>query len=184
MKPFSSPRNTPHRWPFQWLLALLWLACVGSAWAQSGVRHADVERELKQRRFEQVLVLTQQALRERPRDPQMRFWHAVALDQLDRKTEALEGYRALTQDHPELPEPHNNLGVLLLLSGQVDEAQAAFEMALRMDTGYAQAMENLGDVLRLQARRWYEKSLDIEPQRPGLPAKIQALPALPPRTTP
>ena len=92
---------------------------------------------------------------------------------------AFHHYQALTQDHPELPEPHNNLGVLLLRMGRMDEAQAAFQMALRMDSGYAEAMENMGDVLQWQARRWYEKSLQSGWARPALKQKINALPPLP-----
>lgn len=184
MKPLSLSRVHAPRVDPKWLLTLMLWACLGWAHAQSGVRHADVERELKQTRFEQVLDLTQKALTERPRDPQMRFWRAVALDKLGRNNEALEAYRSLCQDHPELPEPHNNLGVMLLRAGQIDEAQAAFEWALRMDASYAAAMENLGDVLVLQARRWYEKSLETDARRPTLRQKINALPEPPPRTTP
>jgi Flp pilus assembly protein TadD len=184
MKPFLHLRNNTHRVAPYWILPLLMAASIGVAQAQSGIRHSDVERELKQSRFDQVLDLTQKALSERPRDPQMRFWHALALDQLGRGPEALQAYQSLAQDHPELPEPHNNLGVLLLRQGQIDEAQEAFQMALRMDTAYAEAMENLGDVLLLQARKLYEKSLEINAQRPVLREKINALPSLPPRKTP
>jgi tetratricopeptide (TPR) repeat protein len=73
---------------------------------------------------------------------------------------------------------------MLLRAGHIDEAQAAFELALRMDTGYAAAMENLGDVLILQARRLYEQSLQTDARRPALRQKIDALPPLPSRTSP
>ena len=184
MKPLLPPRNPTPRVDPKWLLPLLLWALMGLVHAQSGVRHADVERELKQTRYEQVLDLTHKALTDRPRDPQMRFWRAVALDKLGRGAEALDAYRALTQDHPELPEPHNNLGVMLLRAGHIDEAQAAFESALRMDAGYAAAMENLGDVLILQARRLYEQSLQTDARRPALRQEIDALPPLPSHTTP
>jgi len=184
MKPLLHPRNNTRRVDPKWIFSLLLCLGTGVAPAQSGVRHADVERELRQTRFEQVLDLTQKALAERPRDPQMRFWRAVALDKLGRASDALQAYQSLTQDHPELPEPHNNLGVLLMRRGQIDEAQAAFQMALRMDAGYTEALENMGDVLLLQARRLFEKSLDLDARRPGLREKINALPPIPTRTTP
>lgn len=179
MMPFAHLRHNPCRIATTCCVAAslwLFLAC---AHAQSGVRHADVERELKQERFQQVLVLSQKALADRPRDPQMRFWYALALDKTGQMQAAFHQYQALTQDHPELPEPHNNLGVLLLRMGRMDEAQAAFQMALRMDSGYAEAMENMGDVLQWQARRWYEKSLQSGWARPALKQKINALPPLP-----
>ncbi len=166
-------RVVPRRcvWIFWFFLA--------SLHAQSQVRHADVESEIKQGRFDQVLTLTEQALTQTPRDLQMRFWQAWALERSGRTAQALEAYLALTQDHPELPEPHNNAGVLLMRLGRYDEAQAAFQMALRMNSGYAEAMENLGDVLQWQAVRWYEKSLQINPAQPALKQKIKALPPLP-----
>ena len=143
------------------------------------MRHAEVEREIKQGRFDQVLTLTEQALLQTPRDPQMRFWRAWALERAGRGGDALDAYLALSQDHPELPEPHNNAGVLLMRLGRFDEAQAAFQTALRMNAGYTEAMENLGDVLQWQARRWYEKSLQTNPAQPALKQKIKALPPLP-----
>ncbi len=158
-----------------WVLWFFW----ASLNAQPQVRHADVEREIKQGRFDQVLVLAEQALGLTPRDPQMRFWRAWALERAGRVGEALDAYVALSQDHPELPEPHNNAGVLLMRLGRIDEAQAAFQMALRMNAGYTEAMENLGDVLQWQARRWYEKSLQTNPAQPALKQKIKALPPLP-----
>jgi Flp pilus assembly protein TadD len=150
----------------------------GACLAQN-VRHSDIERELRQARYEQVFILSQRALIEQPRDPQMRFWHALSLDKLGQTMQARVEYQALTQDHPELPEPHNNLGVIWLRRGDIDAAQASFEQALRMNTGYAEAMENLADVLLLQARRWYERAAQASTPRQALAQKINALPPLP-----
>lgn len=185
MKPCTVPRHDPLRvapekfWPL-----CLWVFS-GICLAQT-VRHADVERELRQAHFDQVSTLTERALAEQPRDPQMRFWHALALEHLGQTAQALTEYQSLTQDHPELPEPHNNLGVLRLRRGEIDAAQANFEQAVRMNAGYAQALENLADVLLLQARRLYEKAASAGTPRLSLTEKINALPTLPalPVTTP
>lgn len=162
------------------------LACSLAVSHAQTVRHGDVERELRQARYEQVFTMTQRALIDRPGDPQMRFWHALALDKLGQTALALREYLALTQDHPELPEPHNNLGVLLLRQGEVDAAQAAFQQAVRMNSSYAQALENLADVLLLQARRLYIKASESAQERTQLNQKINALPPLPtlPKTSP
>lgn len=167
-------------------LAALCLACSLAVSHAQTVRHGDVERELRQARYEQVFTMTQRALIDRPGDPQMRFWHALALDKLGQTALALREYLALTQDHPELPEPHNNLGVLLLRQGEVDAAQAAFQQAVRMNSSYAQALENLADVLLLQARRLYIKASESAQERTQLNQKINALPPLPtlPKTSP
>ena len=145
----------------------------------TGLHFEDVRKLLRQSRFRDALELVNKGVARNPRDPQMRFWHALALDKLGQTQMALAEYQALTQEHPELPEPHNNLGVLLLKQGDIDAAQAAFQYALRMNSGYAEAMENLGDVLLLQARRLYENASQAGPSRARLTQKINNLPPLP-----
>jgi Flp pilus assembly protein TadD len=159
------------------ILPLLLLARAGVCPAQGVVSHTEVERELRQAHYAQVLELTSRALVAKPRDPQMRFWHALSLDKLGQKDQALQAYRALTQDHPELPEPHNNLGVLLMAQGEQEAAKAEFEQALRMNADDVQALENLGDVLLVQARQLYERARQIGPERAALDEKINALPS-------
>jgi Flp pilus assembly protein TadD len=64
-------------------------------------------------------------------------------------------FTQLTQDYPELPEPHNNLAVLLAADGDLDGARRALESALRVQPDYPIAQENLGDVhLRMAVRAW------------------------------
>lgn len=56
----------------------------------------------------------------------------------------------MTNNFPELAEPHNNLGVIFAKQNKLDKAQQSFEMAIRIRPDYANALENLGDVyLRL-----------------------------------
>ncbi|MEW5835466.1 MAG: tetratricopeptide repeat protein [Pseudomonadota bacterium] len=102
-----------------------------------------------------------------PRDPQLRFLKGVLLAESGRSAEAADIYLRLTQEFPELPEPHNNLAVLYAADGRLDEARAALETALRNDPGYATAHENLGDVYARLALRSYERAgtLGAELQR-------------------
>jgi Flp pilus assembly protein TadD len=185
MKPRSAHFVTVPRSIAPWLAAFCLACCWAVSQAQT-VRHSDVERELRQARYEQVFTMTQRALADRPGDPQMRFWHALALDKLGQTALAQSEYLALTQDHPELPEPHNNLGVLLLRQGELDAAQAAFQQAVRMNASYVQALENLADVLLLQARRLYVKASELTQERTLLNQKINALPPIPtvPKSSP
>jgi tetratricopeptide (TPR) repeat protein len=68
---------------------------------------------------------------------------------------AVAGFTALTQEYPELPEPHNNLATLHAARGDLDRARAALDEAVRAMPAYALAWDNLGDVyLRLAARAW------------------------------
>jgi tetratricopeptide (TPR) repeat protein len=79
----------------------------------------------------------------------------VMLSDLKRNAEAIEIFTALTQDFPELPDPYNNLAVLYAAEGQLPNALAALQTALRNDPKHRAARENLGDVhLALAVQAW------------------------------
>jgi len=98
------------------------------------------------------------AIAERPRDASMRFLRAVMLTELQRTTEAIDALDKLIEDFPDLPEPYNNLAVLLAAQGRIDTARELLETALRHDPGYAVAHENLGDVFVRLALRAFERA--------------------------
>ena len=101
-------------------------------------------------------------LRLYPRDPHLRFFRAVVLAEQHQAEQAMDEYTRLIQDFPEMPEPYNNLAVLLTASGQYDKAHAAFETATRLNRNYAIAHENLGDLYARMALRAYGRSMSID----------------------
>jgi predicted Zn-dependent protease len=95
------------------------------------------------------------ALQNAPRDAALRFTRAVMLADAGRTDEAMQGFTELTQEFPELPEPHNNLATLYAARGELDQARAALDNAVRALPSYALAWDNLGDVhLRIAERAW------------------------------
>ena len=131
--------------------------------------HQQVEQLMRQDQIEPALAKIQAHLAQRPRDPQMRFWQAVLLTRQGKREQAMQVYTELTQDFPELAEPHNNLGVLQAANNDIDLAQRSFELALRADPQHALAHENLADVLLRQALRHYQRAAQAPapiPQRP------------------
>ena len=146
--------------------------------------HQQVEQLMRQDQIEPALAKIQAHLAQRPRDPQMRFWQAVLLTRQGKREQAMLVYTALTQDFPELAEPHNNLGVLQAANNDIDLAQRSFELALRADPQHALAHENLADVLLRQALRHYQRAAQAPapiPQRPltGLNPGASALVSAP-----
>ena len=146
--------------------------------------HQQVEQLMRQDQIEPALAKIQAHLAQRPRDPQMRFWQAVLLTRQGKREQAMQVYTALTQDFPELAEPHNNLGVLQAANNDIDLAQRSFELALRADPQHALAHENLADVLLRQALRHYQRAAQAPapiPQRPltGLNPGASALVSAP-----
>jgi tetratricopeptide (TPR) repeat protein len=140
-----------------------------------GSPHEEVQKKMNQRDWPGALQEIDEYLQERPRDPQMRFWRARMLEVLQRKPEALQVYRQLSEEYPELPEVQNNLGVMLAADGQIDEAKRAFELALRNNPTYAIAHENLGDIFLHLAQRSYLNAQKHGAKSAELKAKMQAL---------
>lgn len=172
---YVPPRPAPARPLATLLLALLCsAAAVPAAWAAERLSAA---REIEQtwRRGETALATERlaQALAQRPDDAELRFLHGVMLSETGRGAEARGQFERLTQDFPELPEPYNNLAVLLAASGELDQARALLETALRMDPSYRTAQENLGDVYVRLARRAYEAAAAGTRGEPALLAKLR-----------
>ena len=137
--------------------------------------HNDVRKLLRQAKYPQALLLVNKGLVNNPRDPQMRFWQGFIFEKLGQSDMGQQVYLGLTQDYPELAEPHNNLGVLYAAQGDYAKAQQALEAALRANPQYAEAQENLGDILVQLARQAYERALAINPKQTALAHKIERL---------
>jgi len=128
-----------------------------------GTPHDEVQKAMGQRKWDHALAQIDTYLQERPRDPQMRFWRARLLEQLQRGDEAFLVYEELAQDYPELAEVQNNLGVMYAARGNLGQAKLAFENALRNNPNYATAHENMGDIFLHLARQSFAKSAELDP---------------------
>jgi tetratricopeptide (TPR) repeat protein len=106
----------------------------------------------------QAIEQVEQALTRTPDDLQLRFALGVMRMELGERDKAKAVFTRLTQDFPDLADPYNNLAVLHAAAGELDEAQAALEQALRLQPEHAQAQENLGDVLVRLALRAYQRA--------------------------
>ena len=136
-------------------LTVLALAAAGTLHAQDA---RDVEKLFRNGDTTLAMQRADKAITERPRDASMRFLRAVMLTELQRTSEAIDAFNKLIEDFPDLPEPYNNLAVLLAAQGRIDTARDLLETALRHDPGYAVAHENLGDVFLRLALRAFERA--------------------------
>ena len=154
-------------------LLTLALACVvTSAHADE---YGDVSQLLRVGKFSEALVKADSYLAGNPRDPQMRFLKGVIQRNSGKQQEAITTFTKLTEDHPELPEPYNNLAVLYAGQNQFDKARAALEMAIRTNPSYATAHENLGDVYARLASEAYSKALQLEGANPAVQPKLSLI---------
>jgi Flp pilus assembly protein TadD len=120
--------------------------------------YADVNALLRSGQADAALTKADAYIKTNPRDPQMRFLRGVILTEQKKNDDAIATFTQLTQDYPELPEPYNNLAALYAARGQLNQARAALETAVRMNPNYATAHENLGDVYARLAAQEYARA--------------------------
>jgi tetratricopeptide (TPR) repeat protein len=114
-------------------------------------------------------------LAEHPRDSRARFLKGVVLAKQNRVQEAVGVLTALSEEFPELPEPHNNLAVLYAGQGKYEEARRELEMAVRASPDYAIAYQNLGDVYAALAAQAYEKALRVDATSEVARTRLEAI---------
>ena len=145
------------------LVQPLWRHVTAAALAlAAATTHAEEVRDIDKlfRAGDTALAMQRvdKAIADKPRDAAMRFQRAVMLTELQRTNEAIDALNALIEDFPDLPEPYNNLAVLLAAQGRIDSARGLLETALRHDPDYAMAHENLGDVYIRLAQREFDRA--------------------------
>lgn len=134
--------------------------------------YADVNRLITARQFPQALASADKYLAAKPRDPQMRFLKGVIQSQTGNTAQAVVTFVQITQEFPELPEPHNNLAVLYAGQSQFDKARESLEMAIRLNPSYAVAHENLGDIQARLASQSYSRAQQLDPGNAALTPKL------------
>jgi Flp pilus assembly protein TadD len=159
--------------PLHALVLSAWLALLAAA---PGVvladDAADVQRLQAAGQSEQALQRVDTLLVAKPKDPQLRFLRGVLLAERRRTAEALEVFRRLSEEFPELPEPYNNAAALYAAQGDYDQAKVALEHAVRANPSFATAHENLGDVLAMLASQSYARALQLDPRNTELGVKL------------
>ena len=106
------------------------------------------------------------------RNPQARFLKGVVQTDQEELDDAAVTFTALTEDFPELPEPHNNLAVIWAQQGQYDKAKTELEIALKAQPDYAIAHENLGDVYTRLAGAEYDRAVVLDKTNKSAQAKL------------
>lgn len=150
----------------------LWIGVASPAHAALADDLKEVTRLHHAGQSTAALQMADKFLATHPKEAQMRFLKAVVLADVGRKDDAIVVLDALTEDYPELAEPHNNLAALYAATGAYGRARAELEESLRLNPGYATAFENLGDVYAVLASQSYVRALALEPDNLTVPRKL------------
>ena len=154
------------------LRALLLMACLGLPRIASADELGEVQRLYYSGQAAAAMQRADQFLGANPKEPQMRFIKGVMLADAKRDAEAIALFLKLTEDHPDLAEPYNNLAALYAAGGDYAKARATLELALRTNPNYATAHENLGDVYAALAAQSYQRALKLDPGSVSVPPKL------------
>ena len=166
--PIFRPAFSSRTLPALWLLA----ACLGGAFGAHADELSDVQRLYYSGQSVAAMQRADQFLATNPKEPQMRFLKGVMLADTKRNVEAVALFEKLSEDHPDLAEPYNNLAALYAAGGDYAKARATLEQALRTNPGYATAHENLGDVYAALAAQSYARALKLDPANVSVAPKI------------
>lgn len=151
-------------------VALLGTLLTGAA--QAGVLEQAQADWLAGKR-EQAQQSVQNALLASPQDARLRFALAVMHMESGRPDAAEALLLDLTQDFPDLADPHNNLAVIRASRGDLEGAHRALLQALSLQPEHVQAQENLGDVLLRLSLQAYERAQKLSISvRPALELKL------------
>ncbi len=135
----------------------------------------DVTRLFRNGQTSQAFTQLDLLLAARPKDPQLRFLKGVMQSDSQRTDDAVVTFRQLSADHPDLPEPYNNLAVIHAARGDYAQARVALEAALTVNPTYAVAHQNLGDVLLQMASQSYAKAAQLDPGNAGVATRLALL---------
>jgi len=148
---------------------------------------ADVTRMIRDGQYVTAMAKLDTVLAADARNPQARFLRGVVQTDQGDTDDAVETFQLLTEDFPELPEPHNNLAVIWAQKGDYDRALAELRIALAAHPDYAIAHENLGDVYTRLAGAEYDRAVKIDKTNRSAQAKlvlVRELYAVAPSSTP
>lgn len=144
------------------LLSILLLASVSFPAFVQADELKDISQLLAQGQHAQALDKVNTYLAAKPKDVSGQFLKGVILAEQNKPADAIKIFSSITEKHPELPEPYNNLAVLYAEQGQYDKARQSLEKAIKTHPSYATAHENLGDIYAKMASDAYDKALQLD----------------------
>lgn len=159
----------------RWLIAGCFVGIFFTAFPAVADEYDDVSALMRSGRMAEATAQADRYLQTRPRDPQMRFLKGMIQRETGKLDDAFQIFKSLTEEFPELPEPHNNLAVLYAARNEIDNARASLEMAVRTNPNYATAHENLGDVYARLAANAYARAQQLDGGNATLAPKLRLI---------
>ena len=132
--------------------------CYGSIYAASSID--DLKQLVEQEKFVQAAETGEELLLRHPGHARIQFLTAYAYQQNQQNWKAAHHYNNLILQHPQLPEPRNNLAMIYIADGDYDKASQLLIDAINTQNSYAVAYQNLNRIYASMASEAYQQALN------------------------
>lgn len=133
---------------------------------------AQIRALISANKLDEALQATDAALAKDKKNITYRFLKGLILTKQNHLDQAKAIFLQLTKEHPELPEPYNNLAVIYASQGDFDKAREALQEAIDTHPSYATAHENMGDIYAKMASQAYSHALQLDKDNSTAKAKL------------
>ncbi|MEE9551672.1 MAG: tetratricopeptide repeat protein [Gammaproteobacteria bacterium] len=113
-------------------------------------------------KLQQAMSVTDEYLAKDSKSIEARFIKGLILTKSGHLEKAEELFLELTKEHPDLPEPFNNLAVIYASQGKYEKARITLQEAINTHPSYATAHENIGDIYAKMASQAYNQALQLD----------------------
>jgi len=161
----SKTINMNRHWVLTRIFPALLCFASGLAWA---IDSQEVEELIRNKQWTQAEQTLNLAIKQTASSsssqvsPQWRLMRSQILAGQGQTAKAVEELQAMIQEFPELPEPYNNLGVILASQGLYEAAASALISAIQARPNYKIALQNLGDLYAAMAQNAYAQAKNIK----------------------
>ena len=136
----------------------------GSAFAASSID--ELKKLVDQGNYAVASETGEELLLKQPGNARIQFLTAFAYQQDHNNQKAAEHYKELILQHPELPEPRNNLAMIFIADGDYEKASQLLVDAINTQQSYAIAYQNLNRIYASMASEAYKQAVNESAEPP------------------
>ncbi len=133
----------------------------------------DLRALVAGKNFSAAIKTGELLLKQNPARADVQFLTAYAYQMRNRTARATDLYKSLIRQHPELPEPRNNLAMIYLAKGDHDTASKLLVEAINTHKSYATAYQNLSRIYTGIASEAYRRALSESSESAKYKHKIE-----------
>jgi hypothetical protein len=126
----------------------------------------DLKLLIDRENYTEAAEIGEQLLSKHPGHARIQFLTAFAYQKNQKNWKAAYHYKKLILQHPELPEPRNNLAMIFIADGDYEKASQLLIDAINTHKSYAIAYQNLNRIYASTASEAYKLALSESAEPP------------------